>query len=135
MTAARRYYGMQTRNPLRSSQFEAELFASDMLHVLRCCGFILRRWRQSFFQHIRDEYSDEGYSANAEREPESCLGRQGCPRSLAVYFEFPGASTNRHTTATGLCYEEAEVVTGNVAAGYLALWLIDGADDGVGRQR
>jgi hypothetical protein len=33
-------------------------------------------------------------------------------------------STNRHTTATGLCYEEAGVVTGDAAVGWLALWLI-----------
>ena len=117
MAAAIRYHEMQTRNPLRSLQIEAELFASKMLRVLRFCSFMLRRWWQSFFQHIRDEYSDEGYSANAERESESCLGRQGCPRLLVIYFEFPRASTNQHTTATDLCYEETEVVTGDAAAG------------------
>ena len=64
------------RNPPRSLQIEAELFASNMLHVLWFCSFMLKWW-QPFFQHIRDEYSNESYSANAEREPESCLGRQG----------------------------------------------------------
>ena len=43
-------------------------------------------------------------------------------------------STNRNTIATGLYYEETEVVAEDAAAGWSALCLIDDAeDDGVGR--
>ena len=116
MNAATKYYRVNEKS-LCLLQFEAELFVPNVLHVLRFCSSTLGMWRQPFFQHIRGKYSHEGYSANAERDPESGLGRQRCPLLLVVYFEFPRAPTNQHTTATDLCSEEAEVVTGDAAAG------------------
>ena len=107
----------------RNAHVQAASFTSNVFRVLRFYDCMLRRWRRPLFQHVGDEYPDECYGANTEREPESRLGRQSCQLSLVIDAEFfPHAPTNQNTIATGLCYEETGVETGDAAVGRSALW-------------